>query len=105
MAEEKKVVDHVTKEALMRQTDAGPCERILKNGSITTNFGKKKVNKPSSHMWKESKTKIMIQSKKNILKDKYLHRYRPFYWSLGNLGVNLTRSEDLIAHLVLNDPN
>ncbi|NDV42324.1 hypothetical protein [Flagellimonas sediminis] len=47
----------------------------------------------------------MIQSKKNILKDKYLHRYRPFYWSLGNLGVNLTRSEDLIAHLVLNDPN
>ncbi|MEC7265149.1 MAG: hypothetical protein VXW38_15525 [Bacteroidota bacterium] len=47
----------------------------------------------------------MIQSKKNILKERYLHRYRPFYWSLGNLGVNLTRSEDLVPQLVLNKSN
>ncbi|MDC6383784.1 hypothetical protein PP180_00275 [Muricauda sp. SK9] len=38
----------------------------------------------------------MIPSKKNNLKERYLHRYIPFFWNLGSKSTNHTDTDRLI---------
>ncbi|MCB0372297.1 MAG: hypothetical protein KDD31_04760 [Muricauda sp.] len=47
----------------------------------------------------------MIPIKKNNLKEKYLRRYRPFFWSFGSLGANLSNNDPDVRQYIANKTN
>ncbi|WP_192938334.1 MULTISPECIES: hypothetical protein [Flagellimonas] len=47
----------------------------------------------------------MIPSKKNNLKERYLHRYIPFFWNLGSKSSNNTDTDRLSEQSVLKVSN
>jgi len=46
----------------------------------------------------------MIPSKKKTIKEKYLGRYRPFFWSFGNIASKLSENDAPLSQYVANEP-